>query len=73
MKIEWEVAPNLTPRQKKLVEKMQREAEEDFRLFEEGKFKPYPKHLQAKMDSGGPFADEIHDAPPAKPKPGKKG
>ncbi len=43
------------------------------RLLKEGKLKPVSKHFQAKMDSGGPFADEIHDAPPAKPKPGKKG
>ncbi len=49
------------------------ESREYDRLLKEGKLKPVSRHLQAKMDSGGPFADEIHDAPPAKPKPGKKG
>ncbi len=68
-----EYAEGLSDEDKKLVEEMRASFRESDRLLKEGKLKPVSKHFQAKMDSGGPFADEIHDAPPAKPKPGKKG
>jgi hypothetical protein len=47
-----EVAPNLTDEERRLIEKMDAAFAEDDRLEAEGKLKPFPPHLQAKMDSG---------------------
>ena len=60
-----EIAPNLSAEDKKIVEEMRKAFREEERLQREGKLKPWSKHMQDKMDSGGPFVDEIHA--PAKP------
>ena len=64
MKIE--VAPNLTDEQQRILKEMDASWAEEDRLQREGKLKPWSKHMQDKMDSGGPFVDEIH-APPKPP------
>ena len=55
-------ANNIPPEILEWSEKAMQDMEKTSALIKAGKIKPWSKHLQDKMDSGGPFADEIHDS-----------
>ena len=66
MKIE--VAPNLTDEQQRILKEMDASWAEEDRLQREGKLKPWSKHMQDKMNSGGLLSwMKATSLPPPKP------
>ena len=57
------IAPNLTPEEQRVLAKLRAHDQETDRLQREGQLKPFPEHLQAKMDASGGAAPPGEETP----------